>query len=437
MKYLFLLTLLLSIHAKAEPTYNKKLSLGVTQSFGETKNSNADDSINITSIKPSYSLEYSKRKLSLDLSYSLNAISDNSNNETSVNHDLNLNTSFQHIPDEWITSFRSSVFQKNTSDTGILISNSIDSEDTETFRINSLESSRTFFITKDSLFLSQLQLSSQGFKNQNTSKNAQLKLQFDINEVFPSVNLSSSIEGNKDLNEDQSNNTINIITTYLINNKLDSFLSITKNSSSNDSFDENKYTLGTNWQVSPKSLIKLEVGKFGDQDSWGLTANTTSKRTSFSLVHNEKVTPANIAILNNLVSGASNFSSSIISDIKYIKNTSLSINHRQRRLTSSFTTSKIEEFSDLGLTSDRTTYGNILSLQYALSSTKNLTYSYSNNKISTLIDNQLKEHTVNWSTVLGRHSQYNIGLSNIEQSSDNLSLNTKRNQINFNYTYTF
>ncbi len=431
------MALLLSFELSAVQTLDKSVSLNITQALGTTETSNTNTPINITTITPNYSIEYKKRKISFNANYSLIASNNNENNTSYISHNLDLVTQFQHTPNKWSSSYSANLFQKNKSDYGVLVSASSIFNTTDLYVVNKLDTTRIFDLNNNSRISSSFAISTQGFSGKTTNKNAQLSLQHDLRKVLPSVNLSYSINRNQNLDNDDTNNIIKLTTYYTINSKLESFVTIANNSSSNDAFSDSQYSVGLNWQLTPKSFLNFDVGKFGDIKSWSLDSSVIIRRSSFSLSHKEEIAPANQNILTNISTSNSNLLSSINNDLKYIKNTALSFNHRTRRLVTSFVVSLTKEFTDLGITSDKTIISTNFNLIYSLNTLKSISYTYSRDSIETILNNQLIENSVKWTAALSRQSNYNVVLIHTQQNGDNANVNYSKNQLDFNYTLIF
>lgn len=422
----------------AAQTLTTSRNLGFTQTLGNISSNSGNESINITTIEPHYSLQYEKTKLTLDAEYSLVASQDSQNNTSDVSHRLNLKSTYQHIPNIWSSSYFASILQKNTSDNGQLVnSNNTTSDATDNYIVNSFNTSRIYHINSNMTFNAAMDLSSQGFQDASKNKNSKITAQFDILRLLPSISFTSSVSNNRNLDSKETSNRINITGTYINNPQLNTFISATQFSGDNTSLEEIRYQLGLNWTLTPNSRIKLAIGKFGDQNSWSADSFIMLRRLSFSLTHTEEIEPANTTLLNNLNSGNNAFSNATSDALKFTKNTLLMISHQSRRLTSSFSISKNEQFSDLNINSDRTSYSSSISFNYSLNRLSTASYVFTNDKINSNIDNQLKQHTVKWSSKISRKSSYNVSIDFIEQISDQSLLDYQKKQLNFNYSLIF
>lgn len=425
-------------HLYAAQTLTTSRNIGITQTLGSTSSNSGSESINITSIEPHYSLQYEKTKLTLDAQYSLVASQDNQNNNSNISHRLNLKSTYQHIPNVWSSSYFASILQKNTSDNGPLVnSNNTTSDATDNYIINSFNTSRIYHINSNMTFNAAVDLSSQGFQDASKNKNAKITAQFNILRLLPSTSLTSSVNSNKNLDSKETSNRINITGTHIINPQLNTFISATQFTGDNTNLEEIRYQLGLNWNLTPNSRINLAIGKFGDQNSWSADSFIMLRRLSFSLIHTEEIEPANTTLLNNTNSGNNTFSNATSDALTFTKNTLFMISHQSRRLTSSFSMSKNEQFSDLNINSDRTSYSSSISFDYSLSRLSTVSYAFTNDKIKSNIDNQLKQQTVKWSSKVSRKSSYNVSIDFIEQVSDQSLLDYQKKQLNFNYSLIF
>lgn len=423
------------LHAAALLTSTKSIS--IKQSIGTNKTNVSNEKINFTNIVPSYSIIYNKSKLAINAGYSLIASQDNTNKVNNISHRLRLKSDFTHIPKLWTSSYSSNISQKNISDNAQLIDDVTTSIASQSYIVNSLNTTRNFNIKKNMKLNSSLGISSQGFKGGATARNTKASLLFDVQQVLPKLNIQTSVNTNKNINTKTSNSRYNISNFYIINNTLKAILSATQNKNTNSQFNASRYTLGINWNTSPNSRINFEIGKFGDNNSWSTDTLLTLRRLSFSLKHSEDVTPVNQSILNNLNNSSSIFSDATGNEFKFVKNTTLSINHRTRRLVSSLSFSQVEQFSDLTLSSDRTNKRTSLSFSYSLNPKKSISYTYTKNKILTTVNNQLIQHSVNWSSKLNENNSYTIRLRFNKQENDLSEFNSKLNQIDFNYRLKF
>ncbi len=421
----------------AAPFIETSRSIGFTQTLGDNKTVTGDESINITTITPQFSVQYNKSKVDLNLDYSLVASRDNTEKESDVSHLLNLATTFTHIPNVWVSRYSSSITQKNTSDTGRLVSNALTTTDaSESYIAHSLDTSRTHQINNNLSFSSSIEFSSQGFKNESSSQSASLSLGLNVKRILPSISLESSFSGSKNLDTKETNNSLSLISNYLINTHFKSYLSITSYSSNNNKFNEDRYAIGLDWTLSPTIFINVDAGQFGGESSWSTNSLVTLRRTTISLNHSEKIATLNQSNLDNL-NNNSNFGSSISADLAYVKNTILTLSHRTRRMTMTLSLSKTNNFSDLETSADRTDKNTSLALSYQLNSSNSISYSYGHKTIITTINNQLDEHSVKWESTISRHSRYNVTLSFIEQNNDDTQFDSKRTELNFNYTLSF
>lgn len=422
----------------AAPSITTYRNVNFTQSLGNEKTNSEDKSVNISTVTPRFGIDYKKSKIKLNIDYSLIASSDNENNENDVSHQLNLISTFTHIPNAWSTNVSSRISQKNVSDTGLLVSESITTSDaSESYIINSINTKRSHQINNNASLNSSLGLTSQGFKNESSSKTTAFALGVNIKRILPSTSLDTSLKSSKNIDNKETNSALNLKTNFIINSHYSTYLTVTKNASNNNDFDESRYALGLNWTPSQKTFVNFDIGKFGDSSSWSANAHLNLRRTSINLKHTEEVSSLNQVLIDNLNGGASTSNSSTDDALSFVKNTSFSISRQSRKLTSSLTLSKIENFSDLDNNSEKTTNNIVLSFNYLLNSLTSISYDYSKNSIKTTVDNQLEEHSVNWSSKLSKRSSYNVILRLIEQDHDQAEFDSKQNQLDFNYTLQF
>ena len=289
---------LTSAHSKSQLTSTVSLK----ESFVNNKTATVDEVGRATTLSPSINYQATGAKNSLSIDYSLDAIYyDGLSQQDRVDHSLQLQSAFDHIPNRWVSSITSSIKQAN-----------VDSDDTQSvnpiFQSDNSQELITFGIGSDLKgaltsqidYQSGINLDYVDFENSDDSHSVGVNLglssgtqnKFSWGTSFTSNNTALS-------DTDSQIDTLRVNFNYRFIRQYALFLSADKSKTDNDFLNDVNTNFGLVWTPDRNTSLKLGIGKRGNSTSYTLASSLKTRQVTYQVDYDETITTSRALLIND------------------------------------------------------------------------------------------------------------------------------------------
>jgi hypothetical protein len=289
---------LTSVHSRSLLTP----TLSLKESFVNNRTVTLDESGHVTTIAPGISYQAVGAKNSLSIDYSLNAIYyDGLSQQDRVDHSLQLQSAFDHIPNRWDTSITGSIKQANVgSDDKQSVNPIFQSDNSQELRTLGISSNLQGTLTDQIDYQSGIKLDYIDFENSGYSNSIgfNLGLSSDIQNKFSwGATFTSNHTSLADIDSqiDMLKGNLN----YRFNRYYSSFLSADKSEADNDFLNDVNTNIGIVWTPDRNTSFRLGSGKRGNSTSYILASSLNTRHTIYRLDYDETITTPRALLIND------------------------------------------------------------------------------------------------------------------------------------------
>ena len=426
-----------SAHSKSQLTS----SVSLKESFVNNKTVAMDEAGRASTLSPSINYQATGAKNSISLNYSLNAIYyDDLSQQDRVDHSLQLQSAFDHIPSRWASSVTSSIKQAN-----------VDSDNTQSvnpiFQSDNSQELITFGIGSDLKgalssqidYQSGINLDYVDFENTEDSNSVGVNLglssdtrnKFSWEASFTSNHTSLS-------DTDSQIDTLRVNLNYRFNRQYSSFLSADKSKTDNDFLNDVNTNFGLVWTPDRNTSLRLGIGKRGNSTSYTLTSSLKTRQVTYQVDYDESITTSRALLINdanNQQSATALNQTLSIAPVLVKKGTiGMTVNGKKTNVTFSYSQQMTMEDNNI----DREVRESLsLNASRTLSDTSSAQLTLSRQETKTVQQNAVDDVSLSYNKQLSKSMDTSAVLRTTEQKSNDAANPSRQEEISFELHISF